>query len=140
MTALYRRLFGRRPAETRRRLTLALVAVPLALLIGGPTPGSVGGCSSADSLADPEVFCEEVAELECAREELVCMRPMAMCVEPEGDYDICVAAIDCAGVTFNNCPRAPSQQQAEACKASLQQFENVGTPYNEIPACIQVCP
>ncbi|MEZ4254498.1 MAG: hypothetical protein R3A78_02110 [Polyangiales bacterium] len=70
--------------------------VALFLVLGGPTPGSVGSCSDDVSVSDPEQFCLDSQALYCLRDH------EAERIDDDA-YDDCLAAVTdmCEGFVWN---------------------------------------
>lgn len=91
---------------------VALV-ITMALAIGAPTPGRIGGCNADASGVPPDEFCIEFQSRVCARD-----RAAGRLDEP--GYATCANAITgmCGGFNFPaGC--APSQSTVSACYGAL---------------------
>ena len=121
-----------------RKLGFSATLVGLALFLGGPTPGSVGGCSDDAQFAEPGWFCSKKDEWECLRAEQRCMRDgMPDCVETR---NLCISEINCAGFNWPvNCEPLPSKMRAQACIDQLMIIGNIDVPIGDIPEC-DLCP
>ncbi|MDQ3036574.1 MAG: hypothetical protein M3Y87_29550 [Myxococcota bacterium] len=93
-------------------LHVALV-IAMALAIGAPTPGRIGGCNADSSGVPPSEFCVEFQSRACARDR-------AAGRLDEAGYATCANNIStmCPGFNF---PAAcsPSQSTVSACYAAL---------------------
>ncbi len=114
---------------TERRIMYLVLAAGLFLLLGGPSPGAVGGCSEEDDSADAAEFCVERKAWECAR------------ARARGEIDAageqtCRGRINmqCAGAQWA-CEVPPSTRQTDACINALSDPSRL----NESSASIREC-
>jgi hypothetical protein len=118
----------------RSRLFLALACAALAVLLGAPAPGSVGGCGDENVPVDPLVFCDKFERLECERR--------AARSELDGPGKIqCLmdVADECRSFSFEaGC--APTVREADACITALTLRANIFTEFPDIPECGNLCP
>lgn len=118
-------------------LLRAVVLLVMALAIGAPSPGYVGGCQTSSGGVEPSEFCRQFQSRVCARDR-------AAGRIDEAGYSSCVAQIDptCSGFNFAaGCN--PTQSTAEACYSALVDPTRVGIPatlgMRGLDECIALC-
>lgn len=107
---------------------LPLVAIGLFFVLGGPTPGAVGSCSSSSDIADAEQFCIDRRTWECernhVRNDITDMQ-----------YEACRGGIlmQCSGAMW--ACRALTTREAESCISALSDPNRLDEANNEIAEC-----
>jgi len=118
-------------AWPKRLRSLGLGAL-LALVLGGPTPGSVGSCDQDAQTANAEQFCR-------ARKDLACQRRYARGEIDQAAEMACRAGVDaeCVGAAWPaDCDPPPTTVQTRACIAALANSERLSEAENAIPECL----
>ena len=123
-----------RMASLRTLAFRSVVLSVMALALGGPTPGQIGGCSASAGSVDPEQFCVDYEARICARDQA------AGRLDGPG-YSGCVGSI-ATGCEGRNWPVgcAPSSSTANACLDALVDATRVGTAESDLPECQALCP
>ncbi len=120
-------------SDRRAKILLrALVVGVLALALGGPTPGRIGGCNSETGFADPGEFCVVFEASICARNNAV--------TPDEAAAAMCRGGIPtrCAG--FNWAPGcAPTDSTANACLDALVDTSRLATSPDALGECMALC-
>lgn len=114
----------------RSKLILRVVVVlVMALALGGPTPGRLGGCGAdAAGAVDPHQFCLDYRTTICARNYAL--------NGDAGEHDRCRGGVSgaCAGFNFEaGC--FPSQASTQACLGALVDLARLSTPPDLLPEC-----
>jgi hypothetical protein len=111
------------------RVSRALFALIILLMLGAPTPGAVGSCGAEDGEADLFSFCRE-------REELTCWRRGLRRELTEK------AVTECRENAIEQCKQRvwapecrPTERQAEACINALRSLDTVQTVESRIAEC-----
>jgi len=120
------------PHHAPRLLLTALVGASLFLVLGGPTPGSAGGCGEDSGFPTASEFCTDREVWECAR-----MRARGDIDAAEEQACVNMIPMRCAGAMWNEGCQ-PTYLQTDACIAELQRSENLSVPVTDIPEC-RVC-
>jgi len=118
---------------TRRATIAARVALGavLILVLGGPSPGSVGGCTDDPTFANAEAFCID-------KNEWICQRRWARAEIDDAQRNSCLDMVPgmCLGTTWpTDCDPPPTVSQTGACIDRLRSASQVETPVSEIPEC-----
>jgi hypothetical protein len=105
----------------RRVSKLSLAAVALFVLLGGPTPGSIGDCSESSNLADAVAHCRLKENWTCAR------RIARGDLVTDEEKAACTRAIDvtCRGA-FWPVGCEPTQQQSDVCIQAMGDSSTLG--------------
>jgi len=104
-----------------RKLKLSLLGVSLFLLLGGPTPGSVGNCTTAEQYADSVEHCQQKEAWTCAR------RRARGDLASDAEEMACISRITttCSGAAWPpGCQ--PTQQESDACIQAMSDGSTLG--------------
>lgn len=118
-----------------QHIAYGLIGSLLAVMIAGPTPGSVGSCSDSITFANAPQFCADkkywTAQRANARGELTLEETQA---EIASISEFCRAAV------FVDC--TPTQLAADACVEALKDMGRLSEASDAIPECMAnaLCP
>jgi hypothetical protein len=113
------------------RITVrALVLVTLAITLGAPTPGHIGGCDTSPPEVDPYEFCVQKETLACERDGH--SSPPRKTAEQVAECNASIAD-DCFGFQFAVCE--PTRAQADACLDALASIANLQRETQSFAEC-----
>jgi hypothetical protein len=121
------------PRRATRWLLRAIVGAFLFLMLGGPTPGDVGGCGAKNEIASPVDHCSNTEFWKCQRDHFV-----GRITDPE--YDMCLGRIEatCAAAAWPpGCQPTPAQ--SDACIQLLRRSDLVDLTTEELLAMYPDC-
>ena len=115
---------------TRKTLLSRIaLAIGFMLVLGGPTPGYIGGCSGGAGAVNPGEFCRNFRTRLCARDRAAGRLDM-------GAHSTCVARIasECSSFTFPvGC--SATQSAVDTCYGALVNGDRLGTTCDSLGSC-----
>ena len=116
--------------RTRTFAVRGALAACVFVLLGGPTPGSVGSCSETSAYVDPVQFCKDRKFWSCQRQWVtgaINDDQLAVCLEP--------IEATCAGSTWDACDPPPTNRRGKACINALRDMDRVAIPEGDLSEC-----
>lgn len=136
--------------RSARRWLRVLGPVGLFLVLGGPTPGSIGSCSDTEPFADYAEFCVVFNDIKCDR--LRTNPPIEPCADAPGtrcfDPELCNPVNyqrDCRGGSWDtwnrgqSCDPPPTVENVNLCLQVISQFYDVTVDERTTPECEALC-